>query len=161
MNYVIRKMEKRDKQAVQLVARASWNSTYEGIIPLHIQDLFLEAAYSDKMLDKRMEQTHLYVAEIDGKVVGFANFTSVQENGEAELGAIYLYEEYQGQGIGTALLQEGMKLPGIKKIYINVEKDNEIGKNFYKAKGFEVVEAFDDDLYGHITKMLRMVLDIS
>lgn len=161
MEYTIRKMEKKDINQVQEVARTSWNTTYEGIIPLEIQESFLTSAYSDEMMLKRLEVSSLYVAEKNGKIVGFANFSPVKEEGEVELGAIYLYKEYQGEGIGTALLQEGIKeLNGARSVYISVEKENETGTNFYRAKGFTVVSEFDDDLEGHITKMYRMVLSL-
>ncbi len=161
MEYSIRKMEKKDINQVQKVARRSWNTTYEGIIPLEIQESFLTSAYSDEMMLKRLEVSSLYVAEKNGKIVGFANFSPVKEEGEVELGAIYLYKEYQGEGIGTALLQEGIKeLNGARSVYISVEKENETGTNFYRAKGFTVISEFDDDLEGHITKMYRMVLSL-
>jgi len=161
MEYTIRKMEKKDINQVQEVARTSWNTTYEGIIPLEIQESFLTSAYSDEMMLKRLEVSSLYVAEKNGKIVGFANFSPVKEEGEVELGAIYLYKEYQGEGIGTALLQEGIKeLNGARSVYISVEKENETGTSFYRAKGFTVVSEFEDDLEGHITKMYRMVLSL-
>ncbi|WP_044338809.1 GNAT family N-acetyltransferase [Rossellomorea aquimaris] len=161
MEYTIRKMEKQDINQVQKVARKSWNTTYEGIIPLEIQESFLNSAYSDEMMRKRLEVSSLYVAEKDGKIVGFANFSPVKEEGEVELGAIYLDPEHQGGGIGTALLQEGIKdLSGVRSIYISVEKENKTGTHFYRARGFRVVSEFDDDLEGHITKMFRMVLNV-
>ncbi|MDP4552760.1 GNAT family N-acetyltransferase [Alkalihalobacillus macyae] len=161
MEYTIRKMEERDVKPVQEVAKKSWNATYERIIPLEIQARFLNTAYNDEMMIKRLNGSYLYVAEKDQQIVGFANFSKVKEEGEVELGAIYLYPEYQGKGIGTALLHEGIKnLKGVKSIYINVEKENSIGTNFYHAKGFKVISEFDDNLEGHITKMFRMVLSI-
>jgi ribosomal protein S18 acetylase RimI-like enzyme len=161
MEFTIRKMQKNDIQQVQQVAKKSWNTTYKGIIPLAIQENFLSSAYNDDMMQKRLEVSYLYVSEVEGKIVGFVNFSSVKEDGETELGAIYLYPEYQGKGIGTALLQEGINnLKDVKKVFINVEKDNTIGTKFYEAKGFEVVSEFDDNLNGHITKMLRMVLEV-
>ncbi|MDQ0481839.1 GNAT family N-acetyltransferase [Guptibacillus hwajinpoensis] len=161
MEYTIRKMEERDVNPVQEVAKKSWNTTYEKIIPLEIQERFLDTAYNDEMMIKRLNGSYLYVAEKDQQIVGFANFSTVKEEGEVELGAIYLYPEYQGKGIGTALLHEGIKnLKGVKSIYINVEKENSIGTNFYQAKGFEVISEFDDNLEGHITKMFRMVLSV-
>ena len=48
MTYTIRKMDYKDIQSVQRVAKISWNATYEGIIPLQIQTKFLEEAYSDE-----------------------------------------------------------------------------------------------------------------
>lgn len=161
MKCTIRNMNKEDINQVQTVAKTSWNSTYEGIIPLELQERFLNTAYSDEMMVKRLNGSSLYVAEIGGEIVGFANFSPVRENREVELGAIYLLPEYQGKGIGTALLQEGIKnVNGAKSVKISVEKENKSGTNFYHAKGFEVLSEFDDNLEGHITKMLRMALPL-
>lgn len=161
MDYGIRKMKQEDTKQVQNVAKTTWNATYEGIIPSEVQENFLISAYNDERMKQRLEQSTIYVAEVEGSVVGFANFSPVKEGGKVELGAIYLYPEQQGKGIGTALLQKGIhELDGVNEIYINVEKDNKIGKTFYEAKGFEVVNEFDDDFDGHILKTIRMVLKV-
>ena len=157
----IRKMQKEDIHQVQQVAKISWNYTYEGIIPLEIQESFLKSAYHDEMMQKRLENSFIWVSEVDGKIVGFANFSPAKEDGETELGAIYVHPVYLGKGIGTALLNEGIQyIEGAKKIFINVERENRIGTTFYKAKGFKVVSEFDDDFDGHILKTVRMVLKV-
>ncbi|WP_199860687.1 GNAT family N-acetyltransferase [Oceanobacillus damuensis] len=161
MSFLIRKMTKEDTKKVQDVAQKSWNTTYEGIIPSEIQENFLNAAYSDEMMEKRLNSSLLLVAEVENSLVGFANYSPVKNECEVELGAIYIYPEHQGKGIGTALLQEGIKiLEGVREIYINVEKENKIGKTFYEAKGFKIVQEFDDDFDGHILKTVRMVLEV-
>jgi ribosomal protein S18 acetylase RimI-like enzyme len=161
MNFTIRKIQIEDIQQVQQVAKISWNSTYEGIIPFAIQESFLNSAYNDEMMKRRIEHSIIFVSEVDEEIVGFANFSPVNEGGEVELGAIYLYPQCQGKGIGTALLKEGIKnLEGVKEIFINVEKENKIGTTFYKAKGFDVVTEFDDNFDGHILKTVRMVLKL-
>lgn len=158
---IIRKMHVEDIPQVQDVAKKSWNATYEGIIPFEIQEKFLKVAYNNDRMKQRLERSFLFVAEIDSIVVGVANFSPVNDEGKAELGAIYLYPEYQGKGIGSALLQKGInELEGVEEIYINVERDNEIGKSFYDAKGFQVLKEFDDDFEGHILKTVRMVLNV-
>jgi ribosomal protein S18 acetylase RimI-like enzyme len=154
-------MHHEDIHQVQDVAKTTWNITYEGIIPLEVQKNFLKAAYNDERMKHRLEHSVLLVAESKCRVVGFANFSTVREDGKVELGAIYVYPDYQGKGIGSALLQQGMnELDGLKEIYIDVEKENVIGKVFYEAKGFDVVKEFEDDFDGHILKTVRMVLKV-
>lgn len=113
------------------------------------------------MMLKRLKESFIFVTEMGNEVVGFANFISVNNVGKSELSAIYLYSKYQGKGIGTALLQEGIrKLKNVKEIYIDVEKENNIGKIFYEAKGFKTVKEYDDNFDGHILKTIQMCLTI-
>ena len=161
MNCIIRRMLIEDAKEVQDVAKKSWNATYEGIIPNNIQENFLKGAYNDEMMQRRLSHSLLLVAEAENKIAGFANFSPVNEQGQAELSAIYLYPEYQGYGIGSALLDKGITmLENLKEVYLDVEKDNTIGTNFYEAKGFKVVDEYDDNFDGHILKTVRMVLKI-
>jgi len=161
MTIRVRKMKKKDIPHVQYVAKVSWHATYEGVIPRNIQDNFLQNAYSNDAMKQRLKNSHLFVAEIDRDIIGFANYSPVKQDGQVELGAIYLLPEFQGKGGGTALLQEGMKrLEGVKKIHLSVEKSNRKGKQFYEAKGFEVVKEFDEDFAGHMLKTIRMVLKV-
>lgn len=161
LELTVRKMTVEDIGQVQQVANISWNYTYEGIIPTPIQQNFLNIAYSVVMMQKRLEQSLMLVAHFNDEIIGFANYSPVNELGQVELAAIYLLPDYHGQGIGTILLNEGITaLPSVKQIFINVEKDNKIGMSFYKAKGFEVVSEFDEDFEGYALKTVRMVLKI-
>lgn len=160
MNILIRKMKQDDIVAVQNIAVESWHATYEGIIPRTIQDSFLEQAYSSSMLQKRCAKTPFYVAELDGQVVGFANFSNKTEDASVELAAIYLASFIQNQGIGSKLLQYGIQTLQPKMVTINVESDNTIGKTFYVAKGFKIIDEFDEDFDGHILKTTRMLLEV-
>ncbi|MDW0109412.1 GNAT family N-acetyltransferase [Sporosarcina aquimarina] len=161
MGIIICEMKKEDIKQVQDVATKSWNSTYDGIIPLKIQENFLKVAYSDEMMQKRFKSSFIFVAEVGNEVVGFANFTPVNNEGQSELSAIYLYSNCQGKGIGTALLQKGIqKLENVKEIYIDVEKENSVGKTFYEAKGFKTIKEYDDNFDGHILKSVQMCLTV-
>lgn len=161
MNYIIREMIKEDTKQVQAAAKKSWNATYEGIIPIEIQENFLNGAYNDEMIERRLENSLMLVAEADNITAGFANFTPVNEQGQTELNAIYLLPEYHGEGIGSALLKTGIeKLKDVKEIHLEVEKENIIGMTFYRAKGFKTVDEYDENFDGHILKTVRMVLTL-
>jgi ribosomal protein S18 acetylase RimI-like enzyme len=161
MTLAIRKMNEDDIEKVQHVARSSWNTTYKGIIPDTIQDNFVSTAYSTGMLIKRLNETLFLVAERNNEIIGFANFTPLKDERKVELGAIYLYEGYQGKGIGTDLLQAGIdQLKNVKKIYVNVEKENEAGVSFYKSRGFRIETEYEDLFDGHILQTVRMVLEV-
>ncbi len=160
LDFTIRKMTKRDIQAVQAVARASWCTTYENIIPLHIQQRFLLHAYNKKVLKRRLRKTNIFVAEINNKVVGFSDYSPVMDSGKVHLYAIYIYAEYQGLGIGTALLKAGIKNLDPQEIILNVERQNLPALHFYHAKGFKQDSVFDNNFYGHILHVIRMSLKL-
>ncbi|MEB8170412.1 GNAT family N-acetyltransferase [Macrococcus caseolyticus] len=153
-------MTEDDIPKIQHIAKLSWHDTYAEIIPFHIQDNFLEMAYSSSMLEKRLALTKMYVAEFEGQVVGFANF-SKDENGIVELTAIYLLSDYRNLRIGSALIKHGIsRMEGIKFIDVVVEKENKVGYNFYKKFGFVVQDEFEDDFDGHILQSVRMRLTL-
>lgn len=161
MEHFIRRMEKGDIPHVQQIAKTSWNDAYQGIIPLEIQEKFLALAYSDEMMKKRLEKSNMLVSEVGEKIVGFVDFSPVKENGDVELAAIYIDPPHQSNGLGTALLKEGLTiLEGAKRIFVNVEKENLSGTAFYESKGFIVVSEFNDYFDGHILKAVRMVLNL-
>src|SRR5699024_8001077 len=110
-----------------------------------------------EMMHKRLNHSLFLVAETDSGVVGFANFSFANDQGEANLGAIYLYPGQQSKGIGTAMLQEGInQLDGVVSISVEVEKDNASGVSFYIAQCVEVVDACDDGIDGCILKTILM-----
>ena len=161
MNCIIHEMVKEDTKQVKYAAKKSWNTTYEGIIPIEIQENFLKGAYNDEMMERRLEHSLMLIAEVKNTIAGFANFTPVNEQRQTELSAIYLLPEYQGKGIGLSLLNTGIeKLKDVKEIHLDVEKENTIGTTFYKAKGFRTVDEYDDNFDGHILKTVRMVLTL-
>ncbi|UCZ55204.1 GNAT family N-acetyltransferase [Bacillus shivajii] len=157
---MVRKATLEDLSAIQKIARETWHDTYDGLIPRDIQDKFVSRAYSDENMALRVEKTVLFVAEIKGEVVGFANFFR-RESEEAELGAIYIYPVGQGKGIGSKLLDAGIhELHNVSKLFVEVEKGNESGERFYEAKGFEVVKEYDEDFYGHMLKTKQLILKL-
>lgn len=155
-------MNEDDISFVQEIAQTTWAATYEGIIPKHIQERFLQAAYSDERLTFRLQTSLFLVATVGESLIGFANFSNVNEEGQAELFAIYLLPTAQHKGIGSALLENGIqRLQGATSLTVCVEKDNIIGRQFYNAKGFQQVDEFDDLFEGHILKTIRLNLALA
>ena len=78
----------------------------------------------------------VWVAEIDGEVVGYAAIDG------AELSDLYVRPGYQGRGIGTALLEKAKELsPGQLGLWAFQRNDG--ARRFYERHGFEVIELTD------------------
>lgn len=72
---------------------------------------------------------------------------------------MYVDHTFHGKRIGTALLTEGLKqLEDAQKVIVHVERDNEIGQRFYKAKGFTFVKEFEENFVEFKLKTVEMEL---
>ncbi|QFG00532.1 GNAT family N-acetyltransferase [Psychrobacillus glaciei] len=147
---MIRAITLKDIAAVQQIAKISWNDTYKDIIPDDIQQLFLDKAYSNTMLAKRIEKTIFLLVEYEDEPVGFANFTYVDEDGDAELTAIYVLPDFQQIGLGKKMLLAGLnEMPKGRQLFVYVESENNGARIFYERFGFECLEEFDEYFEGH------------
>lgn len=158
---MIRTGTPQDITSVQEIAHISWSDTYEGIIPSQIQKSFLNKSYSNAMMEMRLERTIMLMAEHEGEAIGFANFTKVDEDGDAELIAMYLKPEHQRNGYGRQLLHSGLSyLLNGSQLFVYVESENKKARCFYEANGFEFVEEFDELFEGHPLKTVKYVYNM-
>ncbi|MBM7645544.1 ribosomal protein S18 acetylase RimI-like enzyme [Scopulibacillus daqui] len=158
---IIRQAEYNDINQIQKIADISWHDTYDGIIPITVQDRFLKEAYSEKTMKHRLKHSLMLVADCQGQLTGFANFSFVNRKGESELGAIYLLPEHQRKKAGSRLLEKGIRsLKSVKRIIVHVEKDNHKGLAFYQSKGFKETDVFEEQFYDYKLKTVKMALDI-
>lgn len=81
------------------------------------------------------------VAESGGRLIG-----AVLCGHDGRRGLIYhlaIAADWRGRGVGRRLVEEGMgalKAAGLRRVLILVAKDNEVGKGFWRAQGFEQIE---------------------
>ena len=90
-------------------------------------------------------------AEVDGKVVGAVWVRIMNDYGhiddEMPSLAISLYKEYQGFGIGTAMMKEILallKAHGYSRVSLSVQKANYATKMYLKI-GFEIVKENEEE----------------
>ncbi|MCW1927695.1 GNAT family N-acetyltransferase [Bhargavaea beijingensis] len=155
---MIRLMTRHDIETVRQIAAVSYDDTYEGLLPEDVQESFLARAYASPMMMKRLEKTTMLIAEHEGRPVGFANFTRVDEDGDAELTDMYLLPDYKGMGFGTALLEAGIStLEDGHQLFVYVDSRNEGARLFYEKQGFELLEEFDELFEGFPTTTVQYV----
>ena len=104
----IRAATEHDAVAISHVHVQSWRTTYAGIVPEEYLATLNEA---ERVLLREWltRDIPVYIADLDGEIVGFISGGAIREpvqTYDAELYAIYLLEQAQGQGIGTALLKK-------------------------------------------------------
>lgn len=103
-----------DAKGIAQVHVNTWQSAYSGMMPdVYLQSLSVDQRAQNwlKILESTAVGNRTLVAEIGGVVVGFLGLGSSRDLGETNIGevyAIYVDPKYQGQGIGSHLMNEGI-----------------------------------------------------
>jgi ribosomal protein S18 acetylase RimI-like enzyme len=90
------------------------------------------------------ETSYLLVAEIEGTVTGFINFTTRQTILHQDLSGLIdelvVAKEFRGKGVGNQLLLAAIRKCrqlGCREVEVSTEKTNTKAREFYKKCGFE------------------------
>lgn len=151
------------KEASRLHAD-TWRTSYRGLVA----DALLDGLDASRWENgwrrgfESMDPTRVvHVAEIDGRIVGFAGGGRARPNAppgyRGEVYAIYVHPTRQGRGIGRVLLKaaaEGLVARGLVPIVIWTLFDNPQSRGFYESRGGVVIaekrEPFDGYLLHEI-----------
>jgi ribosomal protein S18 acetylase RimI-like enzyme len=125
---VIRPATPDDASAIgDLFVRARDEMTYLPRIPEEVRPL---------LGDRFLARAELWVAEEDGRMVGFAGVSG------SELTHLYTDPRAQNRGVGTALL-EHVKSLRPEHVVLWVFQRNEDARRFYERHGFRLVRLTD------------------
>lgn len=122
----------------------SWQSAYRDILPREYLNEFTPEKRSDffkKALSTRPEEYYLAYLDripIGMLIIGKALDENIKPN-TGEIMALYLLEEYWGQGLGKSLLEFAVRR--LRELLHNevilwVLEDNKRARNFYEKYGF-------------------------
>lgn len=102
---------------------------------------------AEKFLEERMEmeQSVIFVAEIDGEIVGFTQiyplYSSVRMKRLLQLNDLFVGVEYRGRGISKALIEAAKSLCrewDSCGLILETDKINVVGNSLYPRCGFEL-----------------------
>lgn len=139
---VVRPAEIDDAGAIAEVHVDSWRTTYRGLLP----DDFL-ASLEQPAYEERWRRTltggagRVYVAEDEGRVVGFASGgreRAGEDGYSGELYAIYILERAQRRGHGRQLVKavvQGLREMALGDMIVWVLRDNHQARHFYERLG--------------------------
>jgi ribosomal protein S18 acetylase RimI-like enzyme len=157
-----------DAPRIAEIAREAWHTAYDDALGTETVDALVDEWYAPDRLEDYIAGTpHYFVAERDGRVVGYvAGSTDVEERppGQAVLGAIYVRPDYWDEGIGSRLLERFAASVGeddADEVAAVVLADNGVGRAFYDRHGFETVERRQEKLGGEPVKELVVVADVA
>jgi len=151
----IRVATEDDAAEISHVHVQSWRTTYAGIVPDEYLAGLREAERVPVWREWLTRDIPVYIADLDGKVAGFISGGPIREpvqNYEAELFAIYLLQQAQGRGIGTALLRAlagSLVSKGFTSMAVWVLERNP-SKRFYVKSGAQLVTSKEIEIGGAI-----------
>jgi ribosomal protein S18 acetylase RimI-like enzyme len=156
---VVEKAQPQDAESIAEVQTLTWLATYPntelGITEADIRKR-LEGENGERTTRrienwrKKAEATDgksaLYVARLNGKIVGFT-LPAITPEGQHQIGALYVLPEVQGKGVGSQLIKESLAWHGDNRpIYLTVAAYNQNAINFYEKFGFQETGKQVEDL---------------
>lgn len=167
------KAKPSDMKSIREVQKLSWLETYPneqlGITKDDINIRFAsdnteEGKWQMEERTKRFFSPNAYtwIVKDDDHIVGYC--LAIRDKAISRIQAIYVLSEYQGGGLGKALLSRALKwLGNKKKVYLNVASYNENAISFYEHMGFvKTGKTLEEDFIplasGKIIHEVEMVL---
>ncbi|MQR01975.1 GNAT family N-acetyltransferase [Glaciimonas soli] len=155
-NFTVRRATVDDAEDIAAVRIDSWRVTYRGIIPdayLDGMTLADSTAIWTRVLSASSDAACVFVAEIEGEIVGFAAGHTLKESKlgyDGELSALYLIPSVQRAGIGRRLVAHvatALAAAGANNMLVWVLTENKIARDFYLKLGAELLveQAFNWD----------------
>ncbi|MGI6345241.1 MAG: GNAT family N-acetyltransferase [Bacillota bacterium] len=154
----IRQATEADLISIQNIAHIAWHTTYECILRPDTRASVLAEFYDEANLLHSLHRPGVvfYVAEVEGKVIGFAQALPRSRKGGYELARIYILPGWQRQGVGTALLEAiEARIPG-QRLGVFVEHENQAALAFCRARGFEPVRNIELPLYSEMVSFIEL-----
>lgn len=92
-------------------------------------------------ISQAAESGHVFVAKIQGKLIGLVSYRKIDEI--FEIGLIAVHPDYRGYGIGKALIAKVEQLArdrSIHEVRIPTQKENRPAMGFYKSLGYHIIQ---------------------
>lgn len=133
---------------VRGIESADWEDVAEilacdSVVANTLQLPYLSRDFVRERLENLADDRHMLAAEVEERVIGVLglHFGTERQSHAVSLGMM-VHEEYQGRGVGTALMQAAIDLcerwHNVRRIALEVFPDNAAGIALYKNFGFEI-----------------------
>lgn len=159
MEINLQKATTADIPVIKELAHITWNEHYPAIIGQKQVDYMLELMYSEKSLEKQMNEGHIfYLIKTGSKSnLGFLSITETSPE-EIYLQKIYILGDVHGKGAGKGAWNALCKLYNPRTVKLNVNRMNMKAINFYFKAGFKINRVVNFDIgEGYVMEDFEMV----
>lgn len=149
MQVTIRRAVLADAAVLSAISKQTFYDTFTGTCTEEDMQSFLDAYFNLNQVTMELnnENDFYYLAEADGKVVGYLrlmeDYTSLPEIRKwkaLELKRIYVVKEFQGKGVAHRLMDFAFSFANERRyevIWLGVWEHNYRAQKFYEKYGFE------------------------
>jgi len=143
-NFTIRRMQAKDLRAIWDITWCGWEGvTFRQLIEERYGPLGAKH-WRDWKADEVTSQCEKYqewvlVAQIDGRIVGYATFFYSEEEGLGHVGNNCVDPDFRGRGIGTALnraVLDCLKARGARIVMVTTMEQDVPAQRVYEKNGF-------------------------
>ncbi len=170
--WIVRPATVDDAESIETVRIATWKFSYRGIVPdSHLDNLKVQPTRVDQMRKaiERADAGARVVAVADSRVIGMGIAGAPEDDqmpkGVGEIYAVYVLPEWQGCGVGRALLEcltSALQALSYRSAILWTLRDRRPTRRFYEANGWQLDGAEDIlDLRGpvHLVRYARELSD--
>lgn len=136
MSLIVRPVQLSDASSIHRI------SILESVLPYMVWVPSLRIDQIESMLKNLGPNEHQFVAELDGKVVGYVGLTQSRANRKSHVGELFVGvdSEHHGQGVGTALITKALDLADnwllLERVELEVLETNPRAQALYGRLGF-------------------------
>jgi len=166
--WAVRPATPDDAEAIESVRISTWKACYSGIVPdAYLDALGVQSSRVTRLRTgiQRADEGGSLVAVAGSRIIGMG-FAGPPEDDQlpartGEVFAVYVLSEWQGRGVGRALLERltsGLRALGYRSAILWTLRDRLPTRRFYEANGWELDGAEDSlDLQGpvHLVRYAR------
>ena len=141
------------KSQIQVVARLAkeiWNEHYIPIIGSKQVDYMVENFQSSNAINRQIKDGYeYYLVQNNGKNAGYFAFLCDTEQSHMFLSKLYVHKNFRSLGIARTciiFMEDICKKSKLKKIWLTVNKYNQIAIAAYRKMGFSNVESIAQDI---------------
>ena len=171
-SWTVRPATVDDAEAIETVRIATWQASYRGIVPdAYLDNLKIQSSRVDQIRRaiERADGGARLVAVADSRVIGMGIAGRPEDDqvqaGVGEIFAVYVLAEWQGRGVGRALLERltsGLRARGYREAILWTLRDRGATRGFYEANGWEfdgAEDRFDAQGTVHVVRYSRDLMD--
>lgn len=138
----LRRASLADARAIASIRIECWHTSYRGKIPdeylaqMSVEDSAAQWSTILAMLPEKEQKICVFVAEVDGQVIGFVSATILEapkKGFQAELSGIYILPAWQRCGIGKRMVQKvarNLQAMGVNNLLTWVLAENHAARHF-------------------------------